>query len=147
MVEAATFVGIYVGESNHPRVTQRWCELDFVHSMFRLPGSRQRERNTCCGETVLRVFKLAYCGWLQHPLNALVGIGGEPHDLQLHLSISIPSDAKWFSCPETALFRFLGHQCPKSCQAKFNLIELIGIHPIQRNPPKIDIISLLNLIV
>ena len=31
MVEAMTLVGICAGESSETRVSERWCEMDFVH--------------------------------------------------------------------------------------------------------------------
>ena len=34
MVENRTFVGIYVGESNHSRVSEGRCEMDFVHPQY-----------------------------------------------------------------------------------------------------------------
>ena len=34
MVETITFVGMYVGESNHSRLSEGWCEMDVatIHS-------------------------------------------------------------------------------------------------------------------
>ena len=31
MVETIPFVGVYAGESSETRVSEQWCEMDFVH--------------------------------------------------------------------------------------------------------------------